>query len=76
MTRQSISLSEPNDTWLKLQLESKEYSSKSELINELIRKARKEHEEISFIREKLNRAEIGGFTNDSKEEILHSAKRL
>lgn len=38
MTRQSISIIEPNDIWLKNQIESKEYSSKSELVNDLIRK--------------------------------------
>jgi antitoxin ParD1/3/4 len=32
MARQSISLTEPNDNWLKSQIENKEYSSKSELV--------------------------------------------
>ncbi len=41
MTRQSISFTKPNDEWLKSQVDSKEYSSKSELINDLIRQARK-----------------------------------
>jgi len=33
MSRQSISFTEPNDEWLKAQVDNKEYSSKSELIN-------------------------------------------
>ncbi|MEP0365764.1 MAG: hypothetical protein ABJN36_09790 [Cyclobacteriaceae bacterium] len=41
MGRQSISFTEPNDEWLKAQVESHEYSSKSELVNDLIRQARK-----------------------------------
>lgn len=41
MARQSISFTEPNDEWLKTQIDGKEYSSKSELINDLIRQARK-----------------------------------
>jgi antitoxin ParD1/3/4 len=36
MRRQSISFTEPNDEWLKSQVDSKEYSSKSELINNLM----------------------------------------
>jgi antitoxin ParD1/3/4 len=39
MTRQSISFSKRNDAWLKAQIASEEYSSKSELVNDLIRQA-------------------------------------
>jgi antitoxin ParD1/3/4 len=46
MTRQSISITEPNDDWLKNQIESKEYSSKSELVNDLIRQARQKQAKI------------------------------
>lgn len=38
MARQNITITEPNDEWLKSQVESKEYSSKSELVNDLIRR--------------------------------------
>jgi len=37
MGRQSISFTEPNDEWIKAQVESQEYSSKSELVNDLVR---------------------------------------
>ena len=39
MPRQSISLTPPNDAWLKAQVESEEFTSKSEVVNDLIRKA-------------------------------------
>ena len=48
MVRQSISFTEPNDEWLKTQVSSKEYSSKSELVNDLIRQARQQQQEINF----------------------------
>jgi len=32
--RQSISFTEPNNEWLNAQIDSKEYSSKSELVND------------------------------------------
>ena len=76
MARQSISLTEPNDQWLKAQVENKEYSSKSELVNDLIRQARKQNAQIDWIREKLEKAEKGGFSSDSKEQILAQSKSL
>lgn len=74
MARQSISFTEPNDEWLKSQVESQEYSSKSELVNDLVRQARKQQQEINYIRMKLEKAENSGFTNDSKADILRQAK--
>ncbi|MEL6556942.1 MAG: CopG family transcriptional regulator [Bacteroidota bacterium] len=76
MARQSISLTEPNDNWLKDQVDNKEYSSKSELINDLIRQARGQQKQIDWIAMKLEKAEKSGFTNDSREQILAASKKL
>ncbi|WP_298510040.1 type II toxin-antitoxin system ParD family antitoxin [uncultured Kordia sp.] len=76
MARQSISFTQPNDEWLKAQVESQEYSSKSELVNDLIRQARNQQIEIDWIRAKLEKAENSGFTNNSKEDILAQSKSL
>jgi len=76
MARQSISFTQPNDDWLRSQIDNKEYSSKSELINDLIRQARKQQRQIDWISSKLERAENSGFTNDSKEQILAQSKSL
>jgi antitoxin ParD1/3/4 len=76
MTRQSISLTEPNDEWLKAQIESKEYSSKSELVNDLIRQARMQQREIDLIKLKLEKAENSGFTTLSQKDILAESKSL
>lgn len=74
MTRQSISFTQPNDEWLKAQVESQEYSSKSEVINDLIRKARQKQEEIEWIRAKLVEAEKSGFTDMGRDQILAQSK--
>ena len=74
MTRQSISLTTPNDDWLKAQIESEEYTSKSDVVNDLIRKARAQESEIEWIRAKLIRAEQSGFTNMTRDEILAQSK--
>jgi len=76
MRRQSISFTEPNDEWLKRQIDNKEYSSKSELVNALIRQARNQQQQIDLIRLKLERAEKSGFTSDSKSDILRQSKKL
>jgi antitoxin ParD1/3/4 len=76
MIRQSISFTKPNDEWLKRQVDNKEYSSKSELVNDLIRQARKQQAEIDWIKAKLEKSENSGFTEDSKEQILYQSKSL
>ncbi|MEA3316379.1 MAG: CopG family transcriptional regulator [Bacteroidota bacterium] len=76
MNRQSISFTEPNDEWLRTQVDNKEYSSKSELVNDLVRQARKQQRQIDWIRLKLENAENSGFTSDSKEQILLKSKSL
>ena len=76
MPRQSISFTKPNDEWLKTQVDNEEYSSKSELVNDLIRQARKQQVQIDWIRAKLEKAENSGFTMDSKENILAQSKSL
>lgn len=75
MARQSISLTEPNDNWLKSKVDSKEYTSKSELVNDLIRQARRQQNEVDWLRLKLEKAEKSGFTSDSASDILQESKR-
>ena len=76
MARQSISFTKPNEDWLNAQVDSQEYSSKSELINDLIRQARKQQAQVDWIRVKLEKSEKSGFTEDSKEQILKQSKSL
>ena len=65
MARQSISLTDPNDAWLKAMVDSQEFASKSEVVNDLIRQAR----EIDAIRAKLAAAEQGGFSQSGPNDI-------
>ncbi len=74
MTRQSISFTTPNNDWLNTQVESEEYNSKSEVVNDLVRKARAQQGEIEFIRAKLIKSEQSGFTDLTRDEILAKSK--
>jgi antitoxin ParD1/3/4 len=76
MARQSISFTKPNDEWLRAKVESQEYSSKSELVNDLIRQARKQQAQVDWIKAKLNKSEASGFTDETKEQILKQSKSL
>lgn len=76
MARQSISFTKPNDEWLKAQVENDEYSSKSELVNDLIRQARNQQAQIDWIRAKLEKSERSGFTDETKDQILKQSKSL
>ncbi|MCX7094628.1 MAG: CopG family transcriptional regulator [Methylobacter sp.] len=69
MTRQSISLTAPNDNWLNSLIESQEYSSKSEIVNDLIRRARANQKEIEMIRARLIKSENSGLITQTAEEI-------
>ncbi|MFI3119773.1 MAG: CopG family transcriptional regulator [Methylococcaceae bacterium] len=69
MTRQSISLTAPNDNWLNSLIESQEYSSKSEIVNDLIRRARANQNEVEMIRARLIKSENSGLITQTAEEI-------
>jgi antitoxin ParD1/3/4 len=71
MPRQSISLTDKNNEWLRLHVKDRgEYSNKSELVNDLIRRARR----AESINTKLENAEKTGFTSQSPAEILSEIK--
>jgi antitoxin ParD1/3/4 len=74
MNRQSISLTDPNDAWLAAQVESKEYTSKSDVVNDLIRKARATEQDVEHIRAKLIEAEQSGFVTPDRNAILTEIK--
>lgn len=75
MARQSISLTKPNDEWLKKQVDSQEYGSKSELVNDLIRQARNQQRQIDWIRAKIDKAEKSGISGHTPEQILEIARK-
>lgn len=75
MPRQSISFTPPNEEWLKARVESQEFTSKSDVVNDLIRKARV----IDLIRARLIAAELSveknGWLEKSPQEILDGFKQ-
>ena len=72
MTRASISITPPNDAWIKSQIKSEEFSSRSDVVNDLIRKARKEGDEILAIRAALIEGEESGTSSRTPDEIMQA----
>lgn len=71
MPRQSVTLTESNNRWLNSNVEKiGDYANKSELINDLIRRARR----AEFINQKLSKAENSNFVSQSPDEILAEFK--
>ncbi len=73
-TRASLSITTPNEEWIQGQIDSGEFSSRSEVINDLIRKAR----EVEAIRARLIAAEQSvverGWIDETAQQLLDSFK--
>lgn len=74
MSRQSITLANQNDEWLKQQVAKQEFTSKSEAVNYLIKQARSQEEYYEFVRSKIEKAEKSGHSTLTKEELLAKIK--
>ena len=57
MLRQSVTLANQNDEWLKQQVANQEFTSKSEAVNYLIKQAREQDAFIEFVKIKLEKAD-------------------
>jgi antitoxin ParD1/3/4 len=75
MSRQSITLANQNDEWLKQQVANEEFTSKSEAVNYLIKQAREQDAYVEFVRMKIEKAEKSGFSTKTKEELLAEIKK-
>ena len=71
MSRKSITLTDKNNAWLRYQAEETgEYNTKSELINDLVRRARR----VEEINKKLEASETSGLVEQSSEDMLKEFK--
>jgi len=75
MARQSITLANQNDEWLKQQVANEEFTSKSEAVNYLIKQARDQDAYVDLVRKKIENAEKSGFSTKTKDELLAEIKK-
>jgi antitoxin ParD1/3/4 len=74
MSRQSITLANQNDEWLKQQVAKEEFTSKSEAVNYLIKQARDKDAYHDFVQMKIDRGLKSGFSTKTQEELLAEIK--
>ena len=75
MPRQTITISEPNHTWLQTRVDSGEFKTHTEAVNDALRRAREIENGVEEIRAKLIRAEQSGFTDLTSSQILEQSKK-
>ena len=78
MVKKSISVTDQQSGWMKVQIATGHYGNESEVIRELIRERQMQQQEtredIAAIRAKLIEAEKSGFTDQSVDQIWKLAR--
>lgn len=75
MPRQTVTISEPNHEWLQARVDSGEFKTQTEAVNDALRRAREIENGVEEIRAKLIRAEQRGFTDMTPGQILEQSKK-
>lgn len=74
MPRQTVTISEPNHAWLQARVDSGEFKTQTEAVNDALRRAREIENGVEEIRAKLIKAEQRGFTDLTPNQILEQSK--
>ncbi len=74
MPRQTITLSDPNHAWLQDRVDSGEFKTQTEAVNDALRRIREIESGVEHIRARLIEAEQGGFSALSRDDILSKSK--
>ena len=72
MPRQSISFSDPNHNWIAKKIESKEFKSNSEVVNDALRKVREMERGVDAIRQALITGEQSGLSERTPDDIINA----
>lgn len=76
MPRQTITISGPNHDWLQARVDSGEFKTHTEAVNDALRRAREIESGVEAIRAKLIKAEQRGFSDLATiDEIWEEAER-
>ena len=72
MPRQTISFSDPNHDWVAAKVDSKEFKSNSEVVNDALRKVREMETGIEAIRAALIKGEKSGISDRTPDDIMNA----
>lgn len=83
MIRKTVTITQQQNDWIKLEMAQGRYGNESELIRDLIRDRQRQQDaeretlgEISILRQKLEKAEASGFIEQSESEMLSEFKSM
>jgi antitoxin ParD1/3/4 len=72
MVKKSITVTDQQEKWMQAQLATGNYASDSELLRDLIRKEQMRISDVEVIRQELIKAEQGGFSSRSPEDVVNA----
>ena len=74
MIKKSVSITDQQEQWIQAQMQTGHYATDSELVREALREKQMRMDEVDYIRAKLIKAEEGGFSKRTADEILKKSK--
>lgn len=74
MPRQTITLTDPNYAWLQARVDSGEFRTQTEAVNDALRRVRQKEDELAFLQERLAHAREHGGSVVTREDILERSK--
>ncbi len=75
MVKQSMNLSEPNDKWLADKVASKEYTSKTDVVNDLCRRAREREDSTKSLEILIAEGLESGISTRTAEDIRSGVQK-
>ena len=75
MTKQSVNFTPPNDDWLNAKVASKEYSNKTDIINDLIRREREREEKFKTLKAAIEKGLASDITDDNVLDIMQRVEK-
>ncbi|HNO76201.1 MAG TPA: type II toxin-antitoxin system ParD family antitoxin [Nitrosomonas mobilis] len=75
MTKQSVNFTSPNDDWLNAKVASKEYSNKTDVINDLIRREREREEKFQALKAAIEEGLASGISENSVPDIMKRVEK-
>jgi antitoxin ParD1/3/4 len=77
MAKQSVNFTSPNNEWLNAKVKSEEYSNKTDIINDLIRREREREEKFYTLKSAIEEGLSSGVSDKTVEDIRNDVlKRL
>lgn len=77
MAKQSVNFTSPNNDWLNAKVASEEYPSKTDVVNDLIRREREREDKFQTLKVAIEEGLASGISDKTVEDIRNDVlKRL